>query len=96
MSPQTEDGHTQVPALKYTKDLFYITPLLHRELPYSLEKLIMLDIDLEFKYAAQQIASSECDLSCRTDILDLYTQFNQFSATQIIGESRRNRLSVAH
>jgi len=66
---KTEDGHTQVPALKYTKDLFYITPLLHRELPYSLEKLIMLDIDLEFK----------------TDILDLYTQFNQFSATQIIG-----------
>ena len=86
MSPQTEDGHTQVPALKYTKDLFYITPLLHRELPYSLEKLIMLDIDLEFKYAAQQIASSECDLSCRTDIVDLYKHFNQFSTSEMIGE----------
>ena len=56
----------------------------------------MLDIDLEFKYAAQQIASSECGLSRRTDIVDLYTQFNKFSATQIIGEWRRNRLSVAH
>ena len=41
-----------MPPMKYTKDLFYITPLLHIELPYYLEKLIMLDIDLEFKYAA--------------------------------------------
>ena len=38
-----------LPTLKYTKDLFYIVPLLHKELPQDLEKLIMLDIDLEFK-----------------------------------------------
>ena len=51
-SPQSKDGETLMPPMKYTKDLFYITPLLHKELPYYLEKLIMLDIDLEFKYAA--------------------------------------------
>ena len=38
-----------MPTLKYTKDLFYIAPLLHKELPSALEKLIMLDIDLEFQ-----------------------------------------------
>ena len=48
--PQSKDGGpTLLPTLKYTKDLFYIAPLLHRELPPDLEKLIMLDIDLEFK-----------------------------------------------
>jgi hypothetical protein len=38
-----------MPTVKYTKDLFYIAPLLHRELPRDLQKLIMLDIDLEFR-----------------------------------------------
>ena len=48
--PQSKDGGpTLMPTLKYTKDLFYIAPLLHKELPPALEKLIMLDIDLEFK-----------------------------------------------
>ena len=50
-SPQSKDGGpTMLPTLKYTKDLFYIAPLLHKELPQDLEKLIMLvDTDLEFK-----------------------------------------------
>ena len=49
--PQSKDGGpTLLPTLKYTKDLFYIAPLLHKELPPDLEKLIMLDIDLEFKW----------------------------------------------
>ena len=48
--PQSKDGGpAMLPTLKYTKDLFYIVPLLHKELPQDLEKLIMLDIDLEFK-----------------------------------------------
>ena len=48
--PQSKDGGpTLLPTLKYTKDLFYIAPLLHKEPPPDLEKLIMLDIDLEFK-----------------------------------------------
>ena len=44
---------------KYRHDLFYILPYYHRELPLHVEKLIVLDADLEF----------------RTDILDLYRQF---------------------
>merc|ERR1712226_1179782 len=64
-----DGGPTMLPTLKYTKDLFYIAPLLHRELPPDLEKLIMLDIDLEF----------------RIDLLDLYKQFHEFSETEMIG-----------
>jgi len=64
-----DGGPTLLPTLKYTKDLFYIAPLLHRELPPNLEKLIMLDIDLEFK----------------TDVIELYRLFNQFLPTEIMG-----------
>ena len=53
-----------LPTLKYTKDLFYIAPLLHRELPPDLEKLIMLDIDLEFKWDPKiQIQVNSSDFS---------------------------------
>ena len=44
---------------KYRHDLFYILPYYHLELPLHVKKLIVLDVDLEF----------------RTDILDLYRQF---------------------
>ena len=53
----SDGGPDMLPTLKYTKDLFYIAPLLHQELPHDLEKLIMLDIDLEFRWA---IPSDEC------------------------------------
>ena len=47
----SDGGPDMLPTLKYTKDLFYIAPLLHQELPHDLKKLIMLDIDLEFRWA---------------------------------------------
>ena len=54
---------------KYRHDLFYILPYYYLELPVSMHKLILLDIDLEFSI----------------DMLSLYKQFNQFSPTEVIG-----------
>ena len=54
---------------KYRHDLFYILPYYYLELPASINKLILLDIDLEFSI----------------DMLSLYKQFNQFSPTEVIG-----------
>merc|ERR1711902_281188 len=68
-----DGGPTMLPTLKYTKDLFYIAPLLHKELPQDLEKLIMLDIDLEFK----------------TDIVDLYRHFNEANNGTPVGSPGR-------
>ena len=39
-----------VPNLKYTRDLFYIAPFYHKEMPEEIKKLIVLDIDLEFRF----------------------------------------------
>ena len=83
-----------LPTLKYTKDLFYIVPLLHKELPQDLEKLIMLDIDLEFKYDLERIVSKDSHFPCRTDIVDLYKHFNQFSTSEMIGEWEKNTTKI--
>ena len=34
---------------KYHSDLFYIAPFYNTEIPESIKKLIVIDIDLEFK-----------------------------------------------
>ena len=34
---------------KYRSDLFYIAPFYHTEIPDSIKKLIVIDIDLEFR-----------------------------------------------
>ena len=39
-----------VPNRKYTRDLFYIAPFYHKEMPEEIKKLIVLDIDLEFRF----------------------------------------------
>ena len=54
---------------KYRHDLFYILPYHHLEFPDSIKKLILMDVDLEFKI----------------DISDLFRQFNKFSASEVIG-----------
>jgi len=54
---------------KYLADLFYILPFHHLELPPSLKKLILLDVDLEF----------------RIDLLDLYRQFRDWEPSEVIG-----------
>ena len=54
---------------KYTHDLFFIAPFYHREVPEMINRLIVLDIDLEFKI----------------DVLELYKQFNQFGPLEMIG-----------
>eukprot|EP00090_Calanus_glacialis_P002986 TRINITY_DN12176_c0_g1_i1.p1 TRINITY_DN12176_c0_g1~~TRINITY_DN12176_c0_g1_i1.p1 ORF type:complete len:327 (-),score=72.77 TRINITY_DN12176_c0_g1_i1:66-1004(-) len=64
-----ETGQVIVPTFKYTLDLFYILPFYHQEFPVELEKLIVIDIDLEF----------------RVDLIHLYQQFKLFSYTQLIG-----------
>ena len=54
---------------KYRHDLFYILPYYYLELPTTVKKLIMLDVDLEFSI----------------DMVNLYRQFDQFSETEVIG-----------
>ena len=39
-----------IPNNKYTHDLFFIAPFYHREIPKQIIKLIVIDIDLEFRY----------------------------------------------
>ena len=47
--PEDGKGPVMVPNFKYTLDLFYLVPFYHREFPEEIEKLIVLDIDLEFR-----------------------------------------------
>jgi hypothetical protein len=47
--PEDGKGPVMVPNFKYTLDLFYIVPFYHKEFPKEIEKLVVIDIDLEFK-----------------------------------------------
>ena len=38
-----------IPNTKYQHDLFFIAPFYHREVTSTIHKLIVIDIDLEFK-----------------------------------------------
>ena len=48
-TPINGSGPTLVPVRKYQLDLFYIAPFYHLELPAELKKIIVIDIDLEFR-----------------------------------------------
>ena len=54
---------------KYTHDLYYISPLYHLEFPAHLKRVIVTDLDLEF----------------RIDLAELWGHFSRFSATEVIG-----------
>ena len=54
---------------KYRHDLFYILPYHYLEFPETLKKLIIIDVDLEF----------------RTDFFDVYRLFKKFTETEVIG-----------
>ena len=54
---------------KYTHDLYYISPLYHLEFPPQLKRVIVTDLDLEF----------------RIDLAELWGHFSRFSATEVIG-----------
>ena len=54
---------------KYTHDLYYISPLYHLEFPPQLKRVIVTDLDLEF----------------RIDLAELWGRFSEFSATEVIG-----------
>ena len=54
---------------KYTHDIYYISPLYHLEFPAQLKRVIVTDLDLEF----------------RIDLAELWGHFSQFSATEVIG-----------
>ena len=43
------------PVRKYQLDLFYIAPFFHQEFPRELEKLIVLDTDLEFRWGLNRL-----------------------------------------
>merc|ERR1711936_465685 len=67
--PSDGGGQVIVPTFKYTLDLFYILPFYHLEFPVELDKLLVIDTDLEF----------------RCDLIELYNHFNLFTPTQLIG-----------
>ena len=48
-TPINGSGPDLVPVRKYQLDLFYIAPFYHLEFPSDLEKIILIDIDLEFR-----------------------------------------------
>jgi len=54
---------------KYYNDLFYILPFYHTEFPKHINKLVFIDIDLEFF----------------TDISKLFQEFSNFKKSQVIG-----------
>jgi len=57
---------------KYRLDFFYLVPLYHRYYPASLDRLIVLDVDLAF----------------RVDVGDLQAQFDLMDDTQLFGASK--------
>ena len=85
MSPQV---------LRYFKDLFYLAPYYHEAFP-NIDKLVVLDLDLEFRYTTVRNVKINCprSLYCqisphstpRVDVLELYGQFNHFSSTALVG-----------
>ena len=52
-----KDNNTvlHIPNTKYTHDLFFIAPFYHRELPSEIKKLIVIDIDLEFRFYHEEL-----------------------------------------
>ncbi|XP_015923815.2 xyloside xylosyltransferase 1 [Parasteatoda tepidariorum] len=54
---------------KYDDDIFFLSEVLHTALPKRLQKLIFLDVDLEFQ----------------TDILQLHQKFEDFSEENVMG-----------
>ena len=64
-----KDEVVLVPNTKYTHDLFFIAPFYHKEVTEAIGKLIVIDIDLEF----------------RTDLRNLYRHFSKFSESELIG-----------
>lgn len=67
--PEDGKGPVMIPNLKYTLDLFYVVPFYHKEISAEIEKIIVIDIDLEF----------------RIDMLNLYKHFKKFTETEMIG-----------
>ena len=62
------EGVVHVANSKYTQDLFFVAPFYHREIPEEMEKLIVVDIDIEF----------------RVDILELFEYFSRFKQSELI------------
>ena len=44
-----------VNTVKYRGDLFYVAPFYHTEIPESIKKVIVIDIDLDFRYIVIKI-----------------------------------------
>ncbi|XP_067941991.1 xyloside xylosyltransferase 1-like isoform X2 [Watersipora subatra] len=68
------------PGAYYSDSLFFLSIAIHRVLPDSINKVIMLDADLKF----------------RSDIADLYSLFDEFTDENIIGIARENQPVYRH
>merc|ERR1719195_459970 len=64
-----KEGRVHIPNTKYQHDLFFIAPFYHREVTSTISKLIVIDIDLEF----------------RIDLLELHSLFSEFRAGECVG-----------
>lgn len=68
------------PRSNYNDAIFFISPILFRLLPESVERVVVLDIDVEF----------------RGDVADLAAQFDQFKSEQVIGLAREAQPVYRH
>lgn len=68
------------PGTYYSDSLFFLSIAIHRVMPSTMKKVIMLDADLKFN----------------NDIHHLYNLFKQFSSENIIGIARENQPVYRH
>jgi lipopolysaccharide biosynthesis glycosyltransferase len=66
--------------LYYSESLFFLSIAIHRVMPETLHKIIMMDADLKFN----------------NDIKELFKLFDEFSTTNVIGIARENQPVYRH
>ncbi|KAK3097344.1 hypothetical protein FSP39_008812 [Pinctada imbricata] len=68
------------PGAYYADALFFLSIAIHRVIPTSIDRMIMLDADLKFN----------------ADISDLYKLFREFTSSNVIGIARENQPVYRH
>jgi lipopolysaccharide biosynthesis glycosyltransferase len=68
------------PGAYYSESLFFLSIAIHRVMPETLHKIIMMDADLKFN----------------NDIKELFKLFDEFSTTNVIGIARENQPVYRH
>ena len=77
-----DEGIDMVFPPRYSRDLFYIAPFYHLELP-TVQKLIVVDLDIEFRYWRQRLLEGSTCLP-RCSVSELSAQFEEFSDSEMM------------